>query len=149
MALWLKEVLDALDLRSFIKTTGKTGIHVFVPIEKTISFEEAKRICELIGRHVVAAHPDEVTMEWSISKRTGKIFIDHNMNGQGRTLHAAYSPRAQPGGTFSMPIRWDELPTINPANFRITAIDKIMRGKQDAWSTIFEFPQSIERALRG
>ncbi|MFD2274133.1 hypothetical protein ACFS07_32500 [Undibacterium arcticum] len=96
---------------------------------KTISFEEAKRICELIGRHVVAAHPDEVTMEWSISKRTGKIFIDHNMNGQGRTLHAAYSPRAQPGGTFSMPIRWDELPTINPANFRITAIDKNHAGK--------------------
>jgi bifunctional non-homologous end joining protein LigD len=144
-AYWLKEALDALGLRSFVKTTGKTGLHVFVPIKKTLGFEESRRVCEIIGRHVVAAHPDEVTMEWSIPKRTGKIFIDHNMNGRGRTLLAAYSPRAQRGATHSMPLSWDELGDIDPAGFRIAGLG--LEGRMDAWEGFLGMEQSVERAV--
>jgi bifunctional non-homologous end joining protein LigD len=147
VACWLKEVLDALQLKSFVKTTGKTGLHVFVPIKKTLGFEESRRVCEIIGRHVVAAHPDEVTMEWSIPRRTGKIFIDHNMNGRGRTLHAAYSPRAQPGATFSMPIAWEELANIDPATFRIATAAKTLERLADPWADFLRLEQSVERAV--
>lgn len=146
-AYWLKAALDALGLKSFVKTTGKTGLHVFVPIKKTLGFEESRRVCEIIGRHVVAAHPNEVTMEWSIPKRTGKIFIDHNMNGRGRTLLAAYSPRAQPGATHSMPLSWDELGDIDPATFRIANVGKSLEGRGDAWRDFLGMEQSIERAV--
>src|SRR5262249_43332298 len=91
-ALLLKGPLDALALKSFVKTSGKTGLHIFVPIERTLDFEQAKNVCELIGRHLLAQRPDLITMEWSVPKRTGKIFFDHNMNGRGRTLNVAYSP---------------------------------------------------------
>jgi bifunctional non-homologous end joining protein LigD len=144
VAYWVKEVLDALGLRSFVKTTGKTGLHVYVPIRKTLGFDESKRVCEIIGRHVVAAHPDEVTMEWSIPKRTGKIFIDHNMNGRGRTLLAAYSPRAQPGATFSMPVAWEELKDIDPSAFRIA---KNREGLIDPWHGFLGLEQNIEQAV--
>jgi bifunctional non-homologous end joining protein LigD len=147
VAFRLKEALDALGLNSYIKTTGKTGLHVYVPIEKTITFEESKRVCGLVGRHVVAGHPNEATMEWSIPKRTGKIFIDHNMNGYGRTLLAAYSPRAQPGATFSMPLAWEELDAIDPAKGRITDFNKLFAERTDPWSGLLDFPQSIERVL--
>jgi bifunctional non-homologous end joining protein LigD len=147
VAFRLKEVLDALGLNSFIKTTGKTGLHVYVPIEKTITFQESKRVCELVGRHVVSSHPDEATMEWSIPRRTGKIFIDHNMNGPGRTLLAAYSPRAQPGATFSMPLAWEELDALDPVKVRITDFDKFFTERADSWAGLLDFPQSIERVL--
>ncbi|MDB5771189.1 MAG: ligD, partial [Burkholderia sp.] len=147
VAYWLKEVLDALQLKSFVKTTGKTGLHVFVPIKKSLGFEESKRVCEIIGRHVVAAHPEEVTMEWSIPKRTGKIFIDHNMNGRGRTLHAAYSPRAQPGATFSVPVAWEDLGDIDPAAFRIASAAKTMGRFEDPWAEFLRLEQSVERAV--
>jgi DNA primase len=79
-----KTAVIALELKSFVKTTCKTGLHVCVLVKKTLGFEEAKSVCEIIGRHVVAAHPNEVTMEWSIPKRSGMTFIDHHMNGRGR-----------------------------------------------------------------
>jgi bifunctional non-homologous end joining protein LigD len=147
VAFALKGVLDALGLDSYVKTTGKTGLHVYVPIEKTITFEESKRVCELVGRHVVSGHPNEATMEWSIPKRTGKIFIDHNMNGRGRTLLAAYSPRAQPGATFSMPLAWEELHAADPQKARITDFNNLFAERADPWAGLFDLPQSIERVL--
>jgi bifunctional non-homologous end joining protein LigD len=58
----------------------------------------------MVGRHVVKEHPREVTIEWAVEKRPGKIFIDYNMNVRGKTLAAAYSPRGSPGAPISMPL---------------------------------------------
>jgi bifunctional non-homologous end joining protein LigD len=57
---------------------------VFVPIDRTVTFDEVRTICELVGRHLLRAHPKEITMEWATVKRTGKIFIDYNMNVRGK-----------------------------------------------------------------
>ena len=70
---------------------------MFVPIERTVTFDEARHICETVGRHVHARAPAEITMEWAVEKRTGKIFIDYNMNVRGKTLNVAYSPRGVAG----------------------------------------------------
>ena len=82
-----------MSLEAVVKTSGKTGLHVFVPIDRTVTFDEARTICEMVGRHLLRAHPKEITMEWATVKRTGKIFIDYNMNVRGKTLNVAYSPR--------------------------------------------------------
>jgi bifunctional non-homologous end joining protein LigD len=68
---------------------------------------------------LVRAHPREITMEWTVSKRTGKIFIDYNMNVRSKTLNSAYSPRGLPGAPVSMPLTWEELEKAHPMDFRI------------------------------
>jgi bifunctional non-homologous end joining protein LigD len=143
VAFWLKEVLDALGLQSYVKTTGKTGLHVFVPIKRTITFAEAKRICELVGRHVLQSHSDAVTMEWNIAKRDGKIFIDHNMNGRGKTLLAAWSPRAQPAATYSAPVTWKTLETLDPLARRLPAYGNGV-DNEDTWGSMLKHRQSLD-----
>ena len=86
-----------MSLESIVKTSGKTGLHVFVPIRRTLDFDAARQVSELVGRHLMRQHPKDITMEWSVPKRTGKIFMDYNMNVRGKTLNVAYSPRGVPG----------------------------------------------------
>ena len=67
-------------------------------------------------------HPKDITLEWSVPKRTGKIFMDYNMNVRGKTLNVAYSPRGAPGAPVSMPLTWEELAKAHPLDFRITNV---------------------------
>jgi bifunctional non-homologous end joining protein LigD len=148
VAFWLKELLDVLSLRSFVKTSGKTGLHIFVPIARTLTFVEARSVCELIGRHLMAQHPDLITMDWSVDKRPGKIFFDHNMNTRGKTLNVAYSPRGVPGAPVSMPVTWEELPGVLPPDFRMDNVPKAMAARGDVWRDLHNTRQSLEAALK-
>ena len=148
VAFWLKELLDALSLRSFVKTSGKTGLHIFVPIARTLTFEQARSVCELIGRHLMAQHPDVITMDWGVQKREGKIFFDHNMNTRGKTINVAYSPRGVLGAPVSMPVTWEELPDVLPPDFRIDNVPKLMSTRGDAWRDLHTTRQSVEAALK-
>src|SRR5438046_4979462 len=87
VAFWLRELLQSMSLEPIVKTSGKTGLHVFVPIRRTIDFDAARQVSELVGRHLARKHPKDVTVEWSVPKRTGKIFMDYNMNVRGKTLN--------------------------------------------------------------
>lgn len=147
VAEWLKATLDALSLRPFLKTSGKTGLHIFVPIERTLSFAQTRAVAEVVGRHVLRAHPESVTMEWSVAKRAGKIFIDHNMNVRGKTLNVAYSPRAVPGAPVSMPLQWEELRAAYPLDFRIGSVRERLAAVGDLWRELPSTRQSIERVL--
>ena len=111
-----------MKLEPIVKTSGKTGLHVFVPIRRTIDFDAARHVSELVGRHLMRQHPKDITMEWSVPKRTGKIFMDYNMNVRGKTLNVAYSPRGVPGAPVSMPLTWEELAKAHPLDFRITNV---------------------------
>ena len=117
VAFWLRELLQSMSLEPIVKTSGKTGLHVFVPIRRTIDFDAARHVSELVGRHLQRLHPKDITLEWSIPKRTGKIFMDYNMNVRGKTLNVAYSPRGAPGAPVSMPLTWDELAGAHPLDF--------------------------------
>jgi bifunctional non-homologous end joining protein LigD len=145
VAFHLRELLAAMSLPAFVKTTGKTGLHVFVPIERTIGIEQAREVCRLIGEHLRRRHPKDITMEWTVDRRTGRIFYDHNMNGRGRTLNAAYSPRRAPGATVSMPLTWEALAAAQPDQFRVmTAVDAL-RDNGDAWQDIAAARQDLTR----
>ena len=81
----------------------------------------------MVGRHLMRLHPKDITLEWSVPKRTGKIFIDYNMNVRGKTLNVAYSPRACAGAPVSMPLTWDEFASAHPLDFRITMRRRLPR----------------------
>jgi len=147
VAFWLREVLQTMKLDAIVKTSGKTGLHVFVPIERTIDFDAARSVSELVGRHLVRRHPKDVTVEWSVPKRTGKIFMDYNMNVRGKTLNVAYSPRGAPGAPVSMPLTWEELAKAHPLDFRLTNAAERLAQTGDRWQDALSRKYSLEAAL--
>jgi bifunctional non-homologous end joining protein LigD len=147
VALWLRALLEQMSLSAIVKTTGKTGLHVFVPIERSVTFASARQICEMVGTYVLKEHPKEVTLEWSVEKRTGKIFIDYNMNVRGKTLAAAYSPRGSPGAPISMPLAWEELESANPTDFTITNAIARLEKTGDRWHDALLKKQSLAQAF--
>ena len=134
-------------LEAIVKTSGKTGLHVFLPIRRAIDFETARAISESVGRHLMRLHPNDVTLEWSVPKRTGKIFMDYNMNVRGKTLNSAYSPRGALGAPVSMPLTWDELAKAHPLDFRLDNAAARLAETGDRWAEALARKQSIERAL--
>jgi len=143
----LRQLLNTMGLEPIVKTSGKTGLHVFLPIERTIDFDAAREISETVGRHLMLLHPNDITLEWSVPKRTGKIFMDYNMNVRGKTLNVAYSPRGAAGAPVSMPLTWEELAKANPLDFRITNAAERLARTGDRWADALNEKQSLEKAF--
>jgi bifunctional non-homologous end joining protein LigD len=147
VALWLKELLDTLSLSSFVKTTGKTGLHIYVPIVREFDYGTVRAAAETIGKFLLRAHPRTVTMDWSVPKRKGKVFFDHNQNAKGKTLASIYSPRPVPWAGVSMPVAWGELRDVYPASFTIlTAPERIARTG-DLWERILDEKHDLDSLL--
>jgi len=118
----IKVLLDQLGLIAFPKTSGATGLQIYVPVVRgTYSYDTVRAFVGAAGRLIKGADPDRVTMAWKIADRTGKIFIDHNMNRSGANISAAYSVRPEPRASVSTPLTWDEVfeGGFEPSDFRI------------------------------
>jgi bifunctional non-homologous end joining protein LigD len=146
-ALWLKELLDSLSLSSFVKTSGRTGLHVYVPILRQIDYDAVRSACRTICDFLLRQHPRELTMEWSVEKRAGKVFLDHNQNARGKTLASVYSPRPLPEAAVSMPLRWDELGEIYPADFTILSAHDRLAQVGDLWAGILDAKHDLQALL--
>ena len=148
VAFRVRELLQGMALDAIVKTSGKTGLHVFVPVKRTLDFDAARHVSEMVGRHLVRLHPKDITVEWSVPKRTGKIFMDYNMNVRGKTLNVAYSPRGEPGAPVSMPLTWEELATAHPLDFRLTNAPERLARTGDRWHDALERKLDLEGALK-
>jgi bifunctional non-homologous end joining protein LigD len=146
VAFWLKDVLDGMSLRCCVKTSGKTGLHVVVPIAPTLRYDVVRRIARMICEHLLGEHPAAITTEWSTGKRTGKVFLDFNMNVRGKSIIAPYCPRGLAGAPVSMPLSWRELADAAPSQFRIPTV-MTARKRSDHWSAVLEGKQSLEARL--
>jgi bifunctional non-homologous end joining protein LigD len=102
------DLMREIGIRSYVKTSGADGMHVFVPIERSNTFAETHTFAEAAASLLEARHPGVVTTEWLKSKRNG-VLIDYNQNGAGRTTASVYSVRPKAGATVSTPLRWEEL----------------------------------------
>ncbi|MDP1929594.1 MAG: DNA ligase D [Thiobacillus sp.] len=143
----LREVLQAMGLDPLVKTSGKTGLHVFVPIERTLDFALVREVSGLVGRHLLRQYPSLITMDWRIARRAGKIFFDYTMNTRTKTLAAAYSPRGQPGAPVSMPLTWEALQTAQPLDFTLANVAQRLAQTGDPWRDALSRKQSLERTL--
>ncbi|MGA8277025.1 MAG: DNA ligase D [Rhodanobacteraceae bacterium] len=148
VAFHLRDLLAEMKLEAIVKTSGKTGLHVFVPIKRRLDFDETRRVSELVSRHLMRRYPKDITMEWSVPRRTGKIFMDHNMNVRGKTLNVAYSPRGVAGAPVSMPLNWDELEKAHPLDFRLDNVITRLSRTGDRWSDALKRKQDLARALK-
>src|SRR5678815_670182 len=104
----VRAALGALGLTGYPKTSGATGVQIYVPIRLGWAYDQVRNFVGPLGRTIERADREHVTMAWQISKRTGNVFIDHNMNRSGANISAAYSLRPEAMATVSTPVTWDE-----------------------------------------
>ena len=141
--------LGRLGLTGHPKTSGASGLHIYVPLEPEYEYSRVRRLVETVGRFIVGADPDLATMEWDIPKRAGKVFIDHNQNVAGKTIASVYSVRPHPGAPVSTPILWDELGEVMPADFTIATVWERLRSYGDLFAPVLRGGQGLEAAERG
>ena len=147
VALALKDILDQLSLSSFLKTSGKTGLHVYVPVVRQYDYKTTRRTCEIVGRFLMRHRPRDVTMEWTVGKRTGRIFLDHNQNVRGKNMASVYSLRPLPRAPVSTPLRWDELGSVYPTDFGIDTVPVRVGEIGDLWSDVTKSKHDLRRLL--
>jgi bifunctional non-homologous end joining protein LigD len=149
VALMVKDVLDRLGLDSYAKTSGSTGMHVYVPIEPFYDYEAAADFAEVVASLVERDHSDVATLERSLKKRKGDlVYIDHLQNAKGKTVVSPYSVRARPGATVSAPLTWSEVkrkPGIE--EFTIENMLKRLSKKGDLFKPLLRTHQRIDKAL--
>lgn len=144
----IKIVVDRLGLRSYPKTSGATGMQIMVPLDGTHDFGDVRRFIGAIAELVHAADPDTTTMEWDVSKRSGKVFLDVNMNREGANIAAAYSVRPEAGATVSTPFAWDEVDDVEPGLFTMATIFDRVAEVGDPFLPVATGPgQSLGAAL--
>lgn len=144
----VKEALDAVDLVSFPKTSGSRGMHVFVPIRRGPDADEVLAFARSLAARVAAAHPGELTVEHSLSKRGGRVYLDPFRNGFGQTVVAPYSIRRRAKTPLSTPLAWSEVtPSLAPSDFNLGNFADRMK-REDPWENFFASRQSLKKASR-
>ncbi|MET9270695.1 non-homologous end-joining DNA ligase [Kribbella sp. NPDC003557] len=131
------EVLDELGAVGYPKTSGGSGIHIYVRVEPAYGFSDVRRAALAFAREVERRAPDDVTTTWWRKDRDPKkLFVDYNQNARDHTIASAYSVRGNPEGTVSTPIRWDEIDDVNPKDFTIRTVPQRYAELGDLHATI-------------
>jgi bifunctional non-homologous end joining protein LigD len=143
----LKEALDALELKSFPKTSGSRGLHVFVPIRVGPRAEEVLKFSREVVARVASSHPKELTVEHSIAARGRRVYLDAFRNGSVQTVVAPYSVRREPHAPVSTPLDWAEVkPSLDPAAFNLGNFRQRL-GTSDPWAEFFNSRQTLKNAI--
>lgn len=142
----LKEMLEDLNLKSFVKLTGGKGIHVHIPVAPLYDWDQIKSFSQGLALEMVSANPKKYTANMSKSLRKGKIFVDYLRNGYGATAVVPYSLRAKPLSAVAIPLEWSELKRVkSPQQYTIkVALKKIKSRKADPWKGMMKLQQKIE-----
>lgn len=143
VALRLRDMLDTLGWTGFLKTSGKTGLHIFVPLVRRYDYDQVRAMARTLGEHLMAKNMDLITMEWQVKKRPAKVFFDSGQNVMGKTLACIYSPRPAYGAPVSFPVAWDDLRDVYPTDFTIETAPRLLDKHGDRWADILEHAQEL------
>lgn len=154
VARWVGEELEHVGLRGAPKTSGATGIHIYLPLPRRTRAEDAARLAERIARRVAERHPRETTLERALAARApDAVYVDFGQNDPGKTVAAAYAVRPQPEATVSTPLEWQELTAkLDPRRFTIATLAARLARVGDLWGTAMRRrnpPGAVARALDG
>jgi bifunctional non-homologous end joining protein LigD len=145
----IRKRLEALGLRSFVKTSGGKGLHIVVPLEPKADWDEVKAFAGGVARGLARSHRDRFVATMSKSKRTGKVFIDYFRNSRGATSVAAFSLRAREGAPVSTPVEWAELHGIRPDTFTLRTLRKRIDAlERDPWEGYFSVRQFLTESMK-
>jgi len=148
-AIALRKLCEAIELPSYVKTTGKTGLHILLPLGRQFTYEQSRTLGELLARCVLREFKDIATITRHVTKRGDKVYLDYLQNRHGQTIVAPFSVRPLAGATVSMPLLWDEVTaSLDPRNFTIrTALERMDRLGADPVSPVLEEALDLEKVL--
>jgi bifunctional non-homologous end joining protein LigD len=126
------ETLTVLGIQSVPKTSGATGVQIFIPIQTGYTFDQLKKVGHFLGKYLAEKHPDLFTIERLIKNRGDKIYIDYVQHAAGKSLSAPYTPRARERATVSTPLTWEEVRQgVDPKAFHLLSIEERLATKGD------------------
>ncbi|MFN4140858.1 DNA ligase D [Aestuariivirga sp.] len=145
-AVEMRERLQRLGLRSFLKTSGGKGLHVTVPVEPALDWENAKAFTKAVAQQMAADAPGRYVATMAKNRRQGRIFIDYLRNGRGATAVAPYSTRARAGAPVAMPIDWSELDALPSASHYTLkrALERLSGSTPDPWKDMARLRQKLK-----
>ncbi|MBI4420153.1 MAG: DNA ligase D, partial [Gemmatimonadetes bacterium] len=150
----IRELCDEIELPSFVKTSGSSGLHVLLPLARQCTYEQSRSLGQLLAQAVIAEHGELATIVRSPAKREGKVYIDYVQNGYGRLLVVPFSARPLPGAPVSIPLRWTEVKAgLAIGKFTIrTAPARMRKLKADPVAGVLaaepDLPAVLERLMR-
>jgi bifunctional non-homologous end joining protein LigD len=126
------DILESLHIVSVPKTSGATGVQIYIPIQPKYTFAQLRELGHFIGRYMTEKHPHLFTIERLKKDRGDKIYVDYLQHWPGKTLSAPYTPRARPGATVSTPLLWDEVrQNVNVLEYNLLTIEARLRSYGD------------------
>ena len=146
VALICKEVFDELGLQVFPKTSGSSGIHVYLPLKPKHDYRRIAAIADGLAAEVARRAPGIATIQRSLAKRQKQqVYVDAMQNARGKTIAAAFSARAREGATVSMPLTWKQIEKgVKISDFTIENVPRLIKKHGDAWSDFFDSRQSVK-----
>ena len=145
----VREVLDEAGAVSYCKTSGATGLHIYVPLKAQYTYDEIRDFAGLVAKLTEEKLPEITTTERSLSKRKGRIYLDYLQNKKGQTLASVYSVRPKPGATVSMPLLWKEVKQgLHPSQFDIFNALKRIEKVGDLFSGVLKDKINLKKCLK-
>jgi bifunctional non-homologous end joining protein LigD len=151
VARWIRDELASLEVPAVPKTSGSSGLHIYIPLPPHTSYESGLLFCQIVATVISARHPKVATVERAVKARgRGTVYVDYLQNIQGKTLATAYSARASDFAGVSTPLRWEELDTrLDPRDFTIVTAPARFREVGDLWARLrTEKPADLEAVFR-
>lgn len=147
-ALLVRDLLDEVGIRSWVKTSGSKGLHVYVALEGgRWSSLEVRSAAVACARELERREPDLITAKWWKEERGERVFVDFNQNAPHKTVFGAWSARPRVGAQVSTPIAWDEVATVDPNALTVSTVPARVAERGDPWGDRWEHPQSLEPLL--
>lgn len=147
-ALVIKELCDELKIDSYCKTSGASGLHIYIPTGAKYDYDQIKTFAEIMATISHNRIPEVTTIERVVSKRGNKIYIDFLQNRKGQTIASAYSVRPKPQATVSTPLLWEEVnQDLSPQMFTIHNIEKRLERVGDLWNGVLKNPINLHQVL--
>jgi len=146
VALTVREICDELGLRSFPKTSGSSGMHIYLPLKPQNSYEQSAEFARLLAAEVAQRVPARATIERTIAKRkTDQVYVDAMQNARGKSLAAVFTARAKPGATVSMPLTWEQVDKgVKISDFTIRNVPALIEKKGNPWKDFFASRQALK-----
>ncbi len=148
LAKLLKQLMDQLSLRVYLKTSGSMGLHIYLPIVNRYTYAQVRSFGQAIAAMICKVVPDIVTIERSVQRRGPRIYFDYLQNGLGKTVCAPYCVRPRPAASVSAPLKWEELDSISPAQFTIKTLPERLEQVGDLFQEVLTDQQELEAAVK-
>jgi bifunctional non-homologous end joining protein LigD len=149
LAKTMRKLCEEVEMPAFIKTTGKSGLHIMLPLGRQLTYAQSLQLAMLFARLVTDEHPDIATTQRTISKREGKVYVDAFQNRAGQLMVSPYSVRPSPAAPVSMPIEWDEVGAkLHNSNFTIAnALQRMQKLGHDPVVGVLETKPDLVHVL--